>query len=69
MPPDRIIEGLKQGNAVELELVKKLKEGLDLIADGLQRECYNRSDALSELRESIPRVSYAHIYWHDLANR
>ncbi|KAH4038698.1 hypothetical protein HBI52_077580 [Parastagonospora nodorum] len=55
-PPGTIIEGLKQGNAVELELVKKMKEGLDSVTEGLMLECYNRSDALSELRESLPTI-------------
>lgn len=56
MPHDTIIEGLKQGNAVELELVTKMKEGLDLVTEGLMRECHNRSDALSELRERFQTV-------------
>ena len=55
-PPGTIIEALKQGNAVELELVKKMEEGLRFITVGLKRECFNRGDALSELRESLPTV-------------
>jgi hypothetical protein len=46
---DTLIEGLKQGNAIEIEFIKKLKEGLDFVADGMQTECFSRSDALSEL--------------------
>ncbi|KAF2133129.1 hypothetical protein P153DRAFT_392984 [Dothidotthia symphoricarpi CBS 119687] len=53
MHPDRIMEGLKQGNSIELELVEKLREGLGLIADGMRTECLNRSDALRELREEL----------------
>lgn len=56
MPPGTIIEGLKQGNAVELELVKKMEEELKFITDGLKRECYNRIDALSERRAILPTV-------------
>ncbi|KAH6074456.1 hypothetical protein HBI67_066920 [Parastagonospora nodorum] len=55
-PPGTIIEALKQGNAVELELVKKMEEGLRFITVGLKRECFNRDDALSELRESLPTI-------------
>jgi hypothetical protein len=64
-PSDSLIEGLKQGNTVEMELVKKLKEGLDFIVDGMQRECLNRSDALSELREELREVcsSLKRKYW------
>jgi hypothetical protein len=56
-PPGMIIKGLKQGNAVGLEFVKKMEEGLKFITDGLKRECYNRSDALGELRDSLPTLS------------
>jgi hypothetical protein len=57
MPPDNIIASLKQGNALELEFIKKLKEGLDVIADGMQNECYKRGDALEELRETLEGVN------------
>jgi hypothetical protein len=53
---DSLIEGLKQGNALEIEFIKKLKEGLDFIANGMQAECYNRGDALSELRKRLDSV-------------
>lgn len=56
IPPDAVIEALKQGNAIELEPVKKLKEGLNSVTDGLEKECYNRSDAFSELRENLKTV-------------
>jgi hypothetical protein len=56
MPPDAIITALKQGNALELEFVKKLKEGLDVIVDGMQTECYKRGDALDELRKMVEGV-------------
>jgi hypothetical protein len=47
---DSTLEGLKQGNALEQEFIKKLKEGLEFIADNMQKECYNRTDALVEVR-------------------
>jgi hypothetical protein len=56
MSSAQIIEGLKQGNALEMELVKKLKEGLDFITTGMQTECSNRSDALSKLKETLAKV-------------
>jgi hypothetical protein len=68
MPPDTIIASLKQGNALELEFIKKLKEGLDVIADGMQSECYKRGDALEELRETLEgvnldEVSFVRRWW------
>jgi hypothetical protein len=57
MPPDNIITSLKQGNALELEFIKKLRDGLDVIADGMQSECYKRGDALEELREMLDGVN------------
>jgi hypothetical protein len=62
MPPDNIIASLKQGNALELEFIKKLKEGLDVIADGMQAECYKRGDALDELRETLEGVNLVGAY-------
>jgi hypothetical protein len=56
MSADAIIEGLTQGNAAEIELVRKLRKGLDFIAEGMRNECYNRSDALSELKEKLQMV-------------
>lgn len=53
---DSILEGLKQGNSLELEFIKRLKEGFDFIADGMEKECYSRSDALSEAREKLEKV-------------
>jgi hypothetical protein len=68
MPPDTIIASLKQGNALELEFIKKLKEGLDVIADGMQTECYKRGDALEELKEmlegvNLDEVSFVRDWW------
>jgi hypothetical protein len=60
MSPDATISALKQGNALELEFVEKLKEGLDFIADGMQTECCERGDALEELRESLEPVCCQH---------
>jgi hypothetical protein len=59
---DSIIEGLKQGNALELEFIKKLREGLDFIADNMQKECYNRSDAFSEAHQMLAKVSSSSLY-------
>jgi hypothetical protein len=60
MPPSARLEGLlaglSQGNALELEFIDQLKEGLDSIAEGMRNECYNRSDALSEVREKLEVV-------------
>jgi hypothetical protein len=71
MPPDTIIASLKQGNALELEFIKKLRDGLDVIADGMQAECYKRGDALDELREMLEGVNLVSAYvvglegvWH-----
>jgi hypothetical protein len=55
---ESLTERLKQGNAVELEFIKKLKEGLDNIAAGMQTECLNRSDALSDLRKMLEEVCF-----------
>lgn len=51
-----IIEGIKQGNTLELQLIKQMRDGLDMIAEGMQRECYNRNDACDELSESMKSV-------------
>jgi hypothetical protein len=60
MPPpislDTILEGLKQGNSLELEFIKQLKEGLSFVAEGIQNECYNRSDALSDAIGKLEKV-------------
>ncbi|CAO2648130.1 Nn.00g090520.m01.CDS01 [Neocucurbitaria sp. VM-36] len=53
MSLDSILEGLKQGNALEMEFIKQLKEGLDFITDGMQSECFKRSDALSDAKERL----------------
>jgi hypothetical protein len=62
---DSLIERLKQGNALELEFIKKLKDGLDFIANGMQTECFNRSDALSELRKKMGEVQLTMEMIHD----
>lgn len=51
-----IVEGLKQGNAIELQLVKQLQSELETIAAGLRREGYKKSDALDELSENVAVV-------------
>lgn len=35
--PAGIIEGIKQGNALELQLVKQMRNGLDRIVERLQK--------------------------------
>lgn len=57
MSLDTILEGLKQGNALELRFIKQLKDGLSFVAEGMQNECYNRSDALSEISDKLKSVS------------
>lgn len=57
MPPharlDSLLAGLKQGNALELELIEQLKDCLDFIAERMRKECYDRSDALSDVQEEL----------------
>jgi hypothetical protein len=38
MSADAIIDGLTQSNTTEIELVTKLKEKLDFIAEGMRKE-------------------------------
>ena len=56
MSSDAIIEGLKQGNTIELGVLQNLKEGLNTVVDGMINECLNRSDGLSELTEKLKLV-------------
>jgi hypothetical protein len=51
--PDPLIGSLKPDNAVELELIKHLKIGLDHIADDMQWESFNRSDVRSETHQKL----------------
>ncbi|KAI4626193.1 uncharacterized protein J4E87_004693 [Alternaria ethzedia] len=53
MSSDAIIAGLKQGNAIEMASLEEVKEGMSSVIDGLLKECYNRSDALSDLMEKV----------------
>lgn len=46
MSSDAIIEGLKQGNAVELGVLQNMKEGLNGVVDGMISECSSRRDGL-----------------------
>jgi len=57
MSSDAIIEGLKQGNAIELGVLKDMKEGFIALADGMIDECLSRSDGLTELTETLSLVS------------
>ena len=57
MSSDAIIEGLKQGNGVELGVLQNLKEGLNTVVDGMINECLSRSDGLTELTEKLSLVS------------
>jgi hypothetical protein len=56
MSSNAIIEGLKQGNAIELGVLKDMKEGFVKVVDGMINECLNRSDGLSELMEKLQIV-------------
>jgi hypothetical protein len=56
MSPNAIIEGLKQGNAIELGVLKDMKEGMNAVVDGMINECLNRSDGLSDLTEKLHLV-------------
>jgi hypothetical protein len=67
MPPDTIIASLKQGNALELDFIKKLKEGLEVIADGMQTECYKRGDTLEELKEIFEGVNLEEVSLYALS--
>ncbi|KAH6858934.1 hypothetical protein BKA58DRAFT_444115 [Alternaria rosae] len=53
MSSDAIIKGLKQGNAIEMATIEEVKGGMTSVLDGMLRECYNRSDALSDLMEKV----------------
>ncbi|KAI4619867.1 hypothetical protein J4E83_005724 [Alternaria metachromatica] len=53
MSSDTIIEGLKQGNGVELGVLQNLKEGLNTVVDGMINQCLSRSDGLAELTENL----------------
>ncbi|KAI4921883.1 hypothetical protein J4E90_000311 [Alternaria incomplexa] len=53
MSSDAIIAGLKQGNAIELGVLKDMKEGFVALADGMINECLNRSDGLDELTDKL----------------
>jgi hypothetical protein len=59
MSPNAIIEGLKQGNAIELGVLKDMKEGMNAVVDGMINECLNRSDGLSDLMEKLQLVRVA----------
>ncbi|KAI4711197.1 hypothetical protein J4E89_003762 [Alternaria sp. Ai002NY15] len=53
MSSDAIIEGLKQGNTVELDVLQNMKEGLNSVVDKMISECLSRNDGLSELTEKL----------------
>jgi len=61
MSSDAIIKGLKQGNALEMASLEEVKEGMSSVIDGLLKECYNRSDALSDLMEKVQLVRTAQL--------
>ena len=74
MSSDAIIAGLKQGNAIEMASLEEVKEGMSSVIDGLLKECYNRSDALSDLMEKVQLVSIALLWsftdiWLTLTHR
>ncbi|KAI4608766.1 hypothetical protein J4E80_008971 [Alternaria sp. BMP 0032] len=53
MSSDAIIAGLKQGNAMEMATIDEVKAGMNSVLDGMLRECFNRSDGLTELTENL----------------
>ena len=56
MSSDTIIEGLKQGNAIELGVLQNMKEGFNTVVDGMIDQCLSRSDGIAELTESLKLV-------------
>ena len=50
------IKDLKEGNAIEEDLAKLLKGGLNTIADNMLQECRKRSAALEDLEENLEEV-------------
>jgi len=56
MSSDAIIEGLKQGNAMEMATIEEVKAGMTSVLDGMLRECFKRSDGLTELTEKLQLV-------------
>lgn len=60
MSLDSILETMRQGNAFEMELIKRLREGLNEIGGAMLAECYNRSEALGDAKESLENVSMLH---------
>jgi len=48
--------GLKQGNAMEMATIEEVKAGMNSVLDGMLRECFNRSDGLTELTEKLRLV-------------
>ena len=58
-----IMAGLKSGNAMEMATIEEVKAGMNSVLDGMLRECFNRSDGLSELMEKlqlVPTLSLRH---------
>jgi hypothetical protein len=51
-----VIKCLKEGNAIETDMVKMMKEGLNLIADSMLQECRKRNAALEDLEEGLEKV-------------
>jgi hypothetical protein len=56
MSPVTTIQGLKAGNAVEEDMIKLLKDGLNTIADGMLQECRKRNAVLGDLEEDLEKV-------------
>lgn len=64
-PPTRtstaaIIESLRQDNALRLDLIKNMKNGLSSIANGVLNQDYDFCNALDWLKESLEQVSRSH---------
>jgi hypothetical protein len=50
------VEALKEGNAIEEELVQTMKRGLNIIADNMLQECRKRKAVLEDLEETLVQV-------------
>jgi hypothetical protein len=64
MSPVATIQGLKEGNAVEEDMIKLLKEGLNTIADGMLQECRKRNATLEDLKEDLEKVGVVRTAFH-----
>jgi hypothetical protein len=50
------IKDLKEGNTIEEDMVKMMKEGFNAIADGMLLECRKRNATLEDFEEGLKKV-------------